>query len=652
LIGSVMARSFRGSRRLGLVAGLLLFAGPRLAEAAPSVWVVDDGEKIRRDATDTRFERGEDNPVWQPGEPVRVFAMRNESVSLQVVVEADAAKLDGVTVDVLDIKGGGVPFGDAVDESSRVLPWPPPVELFVEHFVDVLRASGGPTAGESLGWERGAGPGNGEWVGPVPDALVPVDVAGPSWIAYPMRIEPRTNGIVWIDLNVPRTQAPGRYRGSIMVSARDQTLAAIPLELEVLDATLPDRIGGAMVYYDRALFESKMGTRYEPLWRLLHAHRIAPMHDVGDIADLQTVEPALDGSAYRPDQGYRGPAPGLGDGAVAIGAYGQLGAPTPENLAAVKEIAGDLARAGLFGGKDVFVYADDENCDSPLGAAWRTALAHADDPSTRRVRAAWTCSDDPARQPVDIAMLHASYDPERARAARANGTQTWVYNGVEPHTGTFLLDAPAISPRVNGWLAEMFDVPRWMYWDATHWSRVRRDPGTDVFTTAETFENKDGDWANGDGVLVYPGRQLDCCDEHSLGATDVLPSIRLKNWRRGIEDAGYLRLARARDEAAADGVARWLVPRAFGEAPAGSAPSWPARGARFFEARRALAAIATGGARSPLLGPTAASVGDAATPGVSARTRRIGFDATATALALVAAVALWRGRRRRATSAA
>ena len=75
--------------------GLLAFSAAMLVagrvQAAPAVWVVDDGEKIRRDATDTPFEHGVGNPVWQPGQPVRLFAMRNESVAMQVVVEADAA---------------------------------------------------------------------------------------------------------------------------------------------------------------------------------------------------------------------------------------------------------------------------------------------------------------------------------------------------------------------------------------------------------------------------------------------------------------------------------------------------------------------------------------------------------------------------------
>ena len=113
----------------------------------------------------------------------------------------------------------------------------------------------------------------------------------------------------------------------------------------------------------------------------------------------------------------------------------------------------------------------------------------------------------------------------------------------------------------------------------------------DPFTDAESFHNDSGDWANGDGILLYPGRQIDGFAEDSFGFEGVLPSIRLKNWRRGLEDAAYLRLARARDERRANAVARALVPSAL---RAGGAAAWSARGQAFFDARRALLAIALG----------------------------------------------------------
>ena len=175
-------------------------------------------------------------------------------------------------------------------------------------------------------------------------------------------------------------------------------------------------------------------------------------------------------------------------------------------------------------------------------------------------------------------MMHATFAAAQVNAARAQGKESWVYDGVRPRTGTFLVDDDAVSPRVNGWLSAMFHVPRWIVQGSIHWYAEHGDVPVDPFADAESFRSET-EWANGDGMLLYPGTQLDAFEEHSLGDPGVLASIRLKNWRRGIEDAGYLQMAHDRDPARADAVARWLVPAAFdGEAQAGDAPSWGSRG--------------------------------------------------------------------------
>lgn len=632
-------------------------AGAADASAAPSVWVIDDGEKIRQDATSTPYERGVQDPVWHPGAAVRVFAMRGESVALQVVVEADDAALDAVTVDVRPLVApGGAELAeprlapaDAERDVGR------PVERFVEHFVTVRRPSGGRTPGESLGWEAGAGPPPGAWVGPVPDALVPVELAAAS-SGYPMRVEPRRNGIVSIDVNVPPNQPAGSYRGAVDVRDGARALASIPVELEVVDARLPDGPSPAVVYYDPDELARRVGAAAEPqLWKLLHAHRIAPLHDAREPDDVRRQRTALDGSLYVTSAGYFGPARGVGDGVLCLGAYGGLGEP---RAAPLEALADAIAAEGVPGDTAVFLYADDERCSSRRGAAWRALVRGSSDPRVRRVRVGWTCSEDPAAQPVDIPMLEAG-DYDVARAGRAAGKEVWVYNGVLPRTGTFLIDADAVSPRVNGWIGEMFHVPRWLYWESTYWYGRRGEAPIDPFADAESFHNESGDWANGDGVLLYPGRQDDLPSAHSLGFEGVLPSIRLKNWRRGLEDAGYLRLARARDEERANAVARSLVPSAFG---AVGARRWSTRGQAFFDARRELLAIALGPAAgasaiAPSVGPgpREAVQRGAPAPGASEFAARWRMPAAAggcAAIVFAIGRAARRGRRRRGNAAA
>jgi hypothetical protein len=602
--------------------------------AAAAVWAIDDGEKIRRDDTQLRFETGADNPVWQPGQPIRLFALRDEVVAFQIVIEADAGALDGVRVDVAPFEGPG---GDAIR-----------VERFVEHFFEIPRPSATSGRKDSLGWAAGSGPEPGRYTGTVPDALIPVEIA-PVWAPWPMRIAQGQNGVVWIDVTVPAEQAPGSYRGKVTVTAGQGSppLADIVIVLDVLPATMPARPVDSMLFYDTGTLSHRIGDveiTERQLWTLFHAHRVEPLHGVESVEGVRTHLPALDGSLYTPARGYHGPAEGVGDGVVILGTYGTFGTPGAESIAAVGRVADELAAHGLFDRADVVLYAEDENCESPRGAGWKRALANAQNPNLRRVRVGWTCSTDPAQQPVDVPMVIAgAYDGTTAAAATAAGKSVWIYNGVRPATGTMLTDSEAVSMRTMGWIAAMAGIPRWFLWETTAWydgNKGGHGP-YDPFVTAETFHNEDGEAAMGDGVLVYPGKQIDRYENHSLGLSGVIPSIRLKNLRRGIQDAGYLQLARGAATEDAGRIARGLFPRILGEARIGGRVSWSETGHRFFQARRALAElIAPGADPGPPSGVGARSLWNRTRPKI-----RIRYIA-AVVFVLGAGASLWWWRRR------
>jgi hypothetical protein len=408
-----------------------------------------------------------------------------------------------------------------------------------------------------------------------------------------MKIQPHTNGIVWIDVTVPKKQAAGLYEGAIVVRAGGAALAALPLELEVVDVTLPDRPVRTMLHYDRSELDRRIGggdAVEEHLWRLFHRHRLSPLHGATTAHEVTRKLAALDGSLYTAAHGYEGPAEAMGDGVLALGTYGAFGAPSASKLAVVEQIADVVAGKALFDTTDAFVYAIDEQCASPHGAEWKRLIAGSTNANVKRVRVGATCSEDPTRQQVDIAIVHDTFDPSTTAAARAMGKEVWVYNGRQPFTGTFLTDAPAIAPRVDGWLPGMLDIARWFFWETTFWYDDNRGGkgAYDPFATAETFHNQDGDFCMGDGVLVYPGKQVDHFTAHSIGMNGVIASIRMKNWRRGIEDAGYYQLAHAASPAKAEALARALLPRVTSAATAGARPSWSESGKPYFDARKAL----------------------------------------------------------------
>src|SRR2546430_8051285 len=49
---------------------------------AVGIWLVDDGERIGRRDGEQPFMRGQDNPVWVPGGPLRLFGLDRKSTRL------------------------------------------------------------------------------------------------------------------------------------------------------------------------------------------------------------------------------------------------------------------------------------------------------------------------------------------------------------------------------------------------------------------------------------------------------------------------------------------------------------------------------------------------------------------------------------------
>ncbi len=550
--------------------------------ALTSAWATDDGAKIPRDVSPATaaLARGEGNPVWGPGRPLRLFAMRDEVVAFQIVVEGPAARAE------VDVEG--------LDPALAV-------ERFVEPFLEVKRSIERGTE-NTLGWHAGAAPPPGRFVGWLPDPLIPVELA-PPWAPWPMTIAAGRNGVVWIDLTIPRDFPPGLRRARVVVRAPGESPRTIPLELEILDATMPAHPLRTWLFYGRDDLAKRVGdveATAEQLLMLFHRHHLTGFDSVNSVADVRRDLPALDGTLYGSARGYRGPAAEVGDGLVVLGAYGTFHAATPEHLREVEAIADELAVHGIFDRAEVVLYADDERCDSRAGGAWRALLAASADGNARRVRVAWTCSDDPAAQPVDVPIVFAGeYDTARAAAARAAGKEVWIYNGYRPATGSLLTDTAAIDLRTLGWIGAAADISRWFIWNTDTWSDG--NPGGhgpfDPFVSAATGHNDaEGSTLMGDGLLVYPGRQVGRFAEHSLGLAGVVPSIRLKNLRRGIEDAGYFQLARAAARDEAEAIARALLPRLLAEARIEDPPAWGDDGARFFHAREALARLIAPGA--------------------------------------------------------
>ena len=105
------------------------------------------------------------------------------------------------------------------------------------------------------------------------------------------------------------------------------------------------------------------------------------------------------------------------------------------------------------------------------------------------------------------------------------------------------------------WAAYKEGISTYFYWHVDHWYHVRHfGPGPEsplrkqnIWQNTITFELRpqSNQWANGDGVLIYPGREL-IHPEEDRGINGPVSSVRMANFRRGMQDHLYLTMARKR----------------------------------------------------------------------------------------------------------
>ncbi len=550
------------------------------------ITALDDGERIPRDEA-----------VALPESPypdmIELFALRGEVVAFQVVIESALAEPRA-------IKGQLGPF---VNGAASVAV---SADLFAEWFVEIKRSTS--TRGAGVGWTTSAEP-DPVLLGFYADALVPVAQRSGAFAAAPSDVTVRKGerGALWVDLTVPESASPGVYDSVLTLSAPGASVER-KVRLRVLPEPMPYASRPVITYYDPANLAQRMGSRKAEaqLRHLLHAHHVAAYRPVLTLADLEADAPYLSGAAYSEASGYKGPGMGRPEGLEVIAAYGTLGAPDAARMPLVEALAKRAAELKVL--EQTYFDAGEEG---PWPGGWRQLFDA--NPSTKPLKIWAACHSDPRRLDADaIIFLPEVFDPVTAAAAEQLGKQVWGQNGKRPYAGPTVLDAPAVDLRANSWISLRYGVARWTYWEATSWTQLgggkSPDTDTDPFTVAESFRNARGNYSNGDGILVYPGRQV-VPGMVDFGKDEAFPSVRLKNVRRGAQDVAYIELARAKDRAKADAVLERVVPTALRGASGPAA--WPTRGRDFLAARRELAVmfadLSLPGPAAPAPAPAAAA---------------------------------------------
>ncbi|RPI71584.1 MAG: DUF4091 domain-containing protein, partial [Desulfobacteraceae bacterium] len=158
-------------------------------------------------------------------------------------------------------------------------------------------------------------------------------------------------------------------------------------------------------------------------------------------------------------------------------------------------------------------------------------------------------------------------------------------------TGSFATEDDGTALRALAWIQYKFRIDHWFYWNVNFWTDNQFGGGdTNVFQNATTtgcggtkdplYGYINGTAANnGDGVLIYPGTD-NIYTAESYNVNGPIGGVRLKAWRRGIQDADYLTLAAQIDATAVNQLVRKMIKKALFEVEYNNPdePTWGAKG--------------------------------------------------------------------------
>ncbi|MCA9670535.1 MAG: DUF4091 domain-containing protein [Myxococcales bacterium] len=577
------------SYRVVFAALAMILAGGSARADIAAVWALDDGTKIKADALSHALKAR--NGTFD-GQTIKIFGARNETVAFQVIVEGGSAATSdvNVTLDAVGtIKNGAVSNDPDTYFVGRN------IELFQQVYLNVRKRSKG-LVWEP--WEPAAPEMPAGLLGPVPDPLVPLNIIGNK-----LTVPANRNQGVWVDIYIPKDTQPGVHKGTVKVLVNGQPCSLptcqLPLELTVVDATLPDKPAlKTMLYFSGHDGDTVLERYFPDRWnndpsKLKERHyKLGRRHQItmfigDDNAPNQAMADRLSGKTFSAANGYYGWGVGQGQDVYSIHTFGGTLNSSQANT------WNDWFKQNAPG-VDFFLYTWDEPESGDLGQVNSRAA------SAKPVPAFVTNDYTSELSDISIFAVYAeNFSLSNFNQGKAAGKTIWIYNGTRPFTGSFATDDVAVSPRVNAWIQYKHGIERWFYWESTYYNDFQGGAGkTNLFKEAMTFSNG-SDEVNGDGVLIYPGRDL-VFPAEDRGFDGPLPSIRLKNWRRGIQDAALLALAKAKDQALHDQAIAALVPAALDQKEHNQKVSWSEDGEQWLEQRRKLAMLFASNNSTPI----------------------------------------------------
>jgi len=327
-------------------------------------------------------------------------------------------------------------------------------------------------------------------------------------------------------------------------------------------------------------------------FQLAHRHKISLIGDMNDSTPGEQMDDAwtarLSGELFTPDRGYDGVGVGVGNNVYSIGTYGSW--PWQDGTQAdmwtnADEWVNWFEDQAFTTPTEYFLYLEDEpDADRfPDLQRWAEWIHGNPGPGERLKSLVTVPLPDATAEIPDLDITASGTDigitsewESALESLRADPEKRFfVYNGSRPATGSFATEDDGVALRLIPWAQHKFGIDRWFYWESTFYDNSRNDMGqTNVFQQAHTYGSYDDDddslgesgwnYFNGDGVLFYPGTDRRYPDD-SYGVQGPFASLRLKHWRRGIQDADYLAMAAEIDPQRVQEILDELVPTVLWE---------------------------------------------------------------------------------------
>jgi len=585
------------------------------------VWANEGGDKVLRDELRAMNDpNAVINSVWD-GTNISLFGARNEVVSFNLVLEAATPDVSNVAVRLTELTGpDGVAITTRPASGDDLFNYVGRnIELFYVRYLEIKGLS--VDLAYSAYDERHIpercrrpydedGSGSGSWQDRSCHNKFYPEIAVPPELHSPFTIPAGANQSIWGDIYIPKSAPAGVYKGVIEITENGAPTWRIPIQLHVRDFALPDLPGARTMLFschecinERYLGEENAypdpGTAVyaqafelaDRHFQLAHRHKIS-LIDHGDIEPEQMAEAWIDrlsGELFTPARGYDGVGVGVGNNVYSIGTYGNWSWQDGDeaDMWANADAWVNWFEAHPFATPtDYFLYLIDESDDYPQIEQWANWMHNNPGPGQRLMSMATidlpsAAVNTPALD-IPTSWMRVGDTDEWQSAADSYrvdaGKRFYLYNSNRPGSGSFATEDDGVALRELAWGQYKKAIDRWFYWEANYYVNYQcygyDDPKgqTNLFQQAQTFGCHDLDdyddealgetgwnYFNGDGVLFYPGTDMRYPEE-SYGVMGPFASLRLKHWRRGIQDVDYLTLAAQIDAERTAGIVQEMVP--------------------------------------------------------------------------------------------